>query len=112
MSAFGGSADIAQTSEKGQLCCDAQPNPLFCNAVGCSPRSRRNSMRRREFITSLVIAISGWPFAGLAQTASKVYRIGILSTDGPVDAQSIFDGMLRGLASHGYVSDRNVALEI
>ena len=69
-------------------------------------------MRRREFITSLVIAISGWPFAGLAQTASKVYRIGILSTDGPVDAQSIFDAMLRGLASHGYVSDRNVALEI
>jgi len=69
-------------------------------------------MRRREFITSLVIAISGWPFAGHAQTASKVYRIGILSTDGPVDAQPIFDAMLRGLASHGYVSDRNVALEI
>ena len=69
-------------------------------------------MRRREFITSLVIAISGWPFAGHAQTASKVYRIGILSTDGPVDAQSIFDAMLRGLASHGYVSDRNLALEI
>ena len=69
-------------------------------------------MRRREFITSLVIAISGWPFAGLAQTTSKVYRIGILSTDGPVDAQPIFDAMLRGLASHGYVSDRNLALEI
>src|SRR6516225_11759508 len=69
-------------------------------------------MRRREFISSLVIAISGWPFAGLAQTTSKVYRIGILSTDGPVDAQSIFDAMLRGLASHGYVPDRNMALEI
>ncbi len=69
-------------------------------------------MRRREFIASLVSTISGWPFAGLAQTASKVYRIGILSTDGPVEAQSIFDAMLRGLASHGYMPDRNVALEI
>jgi putative ABC transport system substrate-binding protein len=69
-------------------------------------------MRRREFIASLVSTITAWPFAGLAQTASKVYRIGILSTDGPVDAKSIFDAMLRALASHGYIPDRNMALEI
>ncbi|WJR78741.1 hypothetical protein [Bradyrhizobium sp. NP1] len=56
--------------------------------------------------------IAAWPFAGLAQTASKVYRIGILSTDGPVDAKSIFDAMLRALASHGYIPDRNMAPEI
>jgi hypothetical protein len=69
-------------------------------------------MRRREFIASLVSTITAWPFAGLAQTASKVYRIGILSTDGPVDAKSIFDAMLRALAHHGYIPDRNMALEI
>jgi putative tryptophan/tyrosine transport system substrate-binding protein len=69
-------------------------------------------MRRREFIASIVSAITAWPFAGLAQTASKVYRIGILSTDGPADAKSIFDAMLHALASHGYTPDRNIALEI
>src|SRR5262245_1607330 len=69
-------------------------------------------MRRREFITSLASTISGWPLAALAETTSKMYRIGILSTDGPAEAQSVFDAMLRGLASHGYIPDRNVALEI
>ena len=69
-------------------------------------------MRRREFIASLLSTITAWPFAGLAQAASKVYRIGILGTDGPVDAKSIFDAMLRALASHGYIPDRNMALEI
>src|SRR5260370_20090094 len=69
-------------------------------------------MRRREFIASLVSTITAWPFAGLAQTASKVYRIGSVSTDGTVDAKSIFDAMLRALASHGYIPDRNMTLEI
>jgi putative tryptophan/tyrosine transport system substrate-binding protein len=69
-------------------------------------------MRRREFITSLASTITAWPFVGLAQTASKVYRIGILSTDGPADAKSVFDAMLHALASHGYIPDRNIALEI
>jgi putative tryptophan/tyrosine transport system substrate-binding protein len=69
-------------------------------------------MRRREFTASLVSTITAWPIAGLAQTGSKVYRIGILSTDGPQDAKSIFDAMLRALASHGYNPDRNMALEI
>src|SRR5262249_23433278 len=68
-------------------------------------------MRRREFITSLVSAIAAWPCAGLAQTASKVYRIGVLSTDKPLP-ESIFDAIVRGLASHGYVPGRNVALEL
>jgi putative ABC transport system substrate-binding protein len=69
-------------------------------------------MRRREFIASAVSTITAWPFAGLAQTGSKVYRIGILSTDGPVDAKSIFDAMLHALARHSYIPDRNMALEI
>jgi hypothetical protein len=69
-------------------------------------------MRRREFIASLVSTVTAWPFAGLAQTASKAYRIGILSTDGPVDAKSIFDAMLSAFARRGYIPDRNMVFEI
>jgi putative tryptophan/tyrosine transport system substrate-binding protein len=68
-------------------------------------------MRRREFITSLVSTITAWPFAGLAQTASKVYRIGVLSTDKPLP-EPIFGAIVRALASHGYMPDRNVVLEL
>src|SRR6516165_3736589 len=71
----------------------------------------RRSMKRREFITSLVSTITAWPFAGLAQTASKVYRIGVLSTDQPLP-EPILGAILRALVSHGYTPDRNVALEM
>ena len=67
-------------------------------------------MRRREFITSLVSTLVAWPFAGFAQTASKVYRIGVLSTDKPLP-EPISGAIVRALASHGYIPDRNVALE-
>src|SRR5215469_4263773 len=67
-------------------------------------------MRRREFITSLASTVAAWPFAGSAQTASKVYRIGVLSTDKPLP-ESISGAIVRALASHGYTPDRNVALE-
>lgn len=66
-------------------------------------------MRRREFITSLVSTLVA-PFAGLAQTAPKVYRIGVLSTDKPLP-QSISGAIVRALASHGYIPGRNVALD-
>jgi putative tryptophan/tyrosine transport system substrate-binding protein len=68
-------------------------------------------MRRREFITSLVSTITAWPFAGLAQTASKVYRIGVLSTDKPLP-EPILGAIVRALARQGYVPDRNVKLEL
>ena len=69
-------------------------------------------MRRREFITSLASMITVWPFAGLAQTASKVYRIGFLSSR-PLPAESsVGAAILRGFARHGYVPDRNMALEM
>jgi len=68
-------------------------------------------MRRREFITSVVSTITAWPFAGLAQTASKVYRIGVLSTDKPLP-EPIFGAIVRALARQGYVPDRNVKLEL
>jgi len=67
-------------------------------------------MRRREFITSLVSTIAVWPCAGLAQTASKVSRIGVLSTDKPLP-EAISGAIVRALAGLGYVTDRNLALE-
>src|SRR5436190_4708213 len=69
-------------------------------------------MRRREFITSLASTITAWPFAGLAQTGSKVYRIGFLSSR-PLPAESsVGAAILRGFARRGYVPDRNMALEM
>lgn len=68
-------------------------------------------MRRREFTTSLVSTITAWPFAGLAQTESRVYRIGLLSTDNLLKAESIIGAIRRALASHGYISGDNIALE-
>jgi putative ABC transport system substrate-binding protein len=69
-------------------------------------------MRRREFITSLATTVTAWPFAGLAQTASKVYRIGLLSTQALPPESSVGAAILRAFARHGYVPDRNVALEM
>src|ERR1043165_969469 len=68
-------------------------------------------MRRREFITSLVSTITAWPFSGRAQTASKVYRIGVLSTDKPLP-EPILDAIVGALVRQGYVPDRNVKLEL
>lgn len=70
------------------------------------------AVRRREFITSLASTITAWPFVGFAQTASKVYRIGILSTN-PLPAEtSVGAAILRAFAKHGYMPGRNVALEM
>jgi len=70
-------------------------------------------MRRREFIGLVGGAAAAWPLAARAQTGSKVFRIGLLSTGQPLDAKSIFGAaILRGFARHGYTPDRNLALEI
>jgi hypothetical protein len=41
-------------------------------------------MKRRVFIAGIGGAAAAWSFAGLTQTASKVYRVGVLSTDKPL----------------------------
>jgi len=45
------------------------------------PRNSGHRMRRREFITLLSGAAVGWPVAANAEQASKIARIGYLSTD-------------------------------
>jgi len=70
-------------------------------------------IRRREFMATLGSAAAAWPVAGLTQTASKVNRIGLFSTGQPLTAASVFGAaILRAFARHGYIPDRNVALEI
>jgi putative ABC transport system substrate-binding protein len=69
-------------------------------------------MKRREFITLLGGAATGWPLAAVAQTPSKVYRVGLLSPAAPVaDASPFGAPFIRGLAQHGYALGRNVEFE-
>ncbi len=69
-------------------------------------------MKRREFITLLGGAAVAWPCAAIAQTPAKVYRIGLLSSAGPVaDASPFGAPLIRGLAQRGYALGGNLAFE-
>jgi putative ABC transport system substrate-binding protein len=68
-------------------------------------------MRRREFLT-LLGATAAWPRTVTAQSPSKVYRVGSLITGAPVaDDSPLGAALIRGLAQHGYVLDKNLAFE-
>ncbi len=67
-------------------------------------------MKRRDFVTALGGAAAAWPLRALAQTAAKVYRVGLLNPGG-LDAGPFEGALIRGLAQHGYAPDRNLALE-
>jgi putative tryptophan/tyrosine transport system substrate-binding protein len=69
-------------------------------------------MRRRDFMTAVGGAAVVWPLAVFAQTASKVYRVGLLSAGAPIaDKSPLGAPLIRGLAKHGYVLDRNLVFE-
>ena len=66
-------------------------------------------MNRRALIALLGGIAAPWPSRALAQAPGKTYRIGVL---GLVDNKSPFEAPLtRGLAQHGYVLDKNLAIE-
>jgi len=66
-------------------------------------------LNRRALLTLLGGAAAVWPLRARAQAPGRVYRIGVL---GLVDNKSPFEGSLtRGLARHGYVLDKNLAIE-
>jgi putative tryptophan/tyrosine transport system substrate-binding protein len=68
-------------------------------------------MRRREFLT-LLGATAAWPRTVTAQSPSKVYRVGSLITGAPVaDDSPLGAALIRGLAQHGYVLDKNLSFE-
>jgi ABC-type uncharacterized transport system substrate-binding protein len=67
---------------------------------------------RRAFITLLGGAVVAWPYTVIAQTPTRVYRIGLLSGAAPVADNSPFGvPLIRGLAQLGYVLDRNLMFE-
>jgi putative ABC transport system substrate-binding protein len=68
-------------------------------------------MRRREFVGLLGGALVVFPKAVTAQTTS-VYRVGLLSFGPALADNSPFGApLVRGLAKHGYVLGRNLAIE-
>lgn len=68
-------------------------------------------MRRRQFLT-LFGGLASWPHAVLAQTSSKVHRIGLLSTGAPLSDNSLFGApLIRGLVQRGYVQGNNLVVE-
>src|SRR5262249_52789366 len=68
-------------------------------------------MRRREFII-VIGTTAAWPLAVSAQSPSKVYRIGLLTSGPTVTDNSPFGAaLIRGLAQRGYALDRNLTFE-
>jgi putative tryptophan/tyrosine transport system substrate-binding protein len=69
-------------------------------------------MRRREFLALLGGAAIGLPHAVIAQTPSRIYRVGLLSGGAPITDDSPFGApLVRGLARQGYTQGRNLILE-
>jgi putative tryptophan/tyrosine transport system substrate-binding protein len=69
-------------------------------------------MRRRDFIALLGGAAATWPHAVIAQTSSKIHRVGLLSA-GPSVADNSPNGvpLIRGLVQRGYTLGRNLVFE-
>jgi putative ABC transport system substrate-binding protein len=64
-------------------------------------------MRRREFITLLGGATVTGPRPVIAQTPSKVHRLGLLTTVAPMTDNSPFGApLIRGLAKYGYTGSQ------
>src|SRR3954451_17123088 len=67
-------------------------------------------MKRRKFLAS-TLALAGLPRVALAQSPSKVFRVGWL-IGGSADGAALFLDELRGgLADHGYVEGQNLVIE-
>src|SRR4051812_35567890 len=67
-------------------------------------------LRRRHILAGLVLA--SLPDVTSAQTASRVYRIGLLTPAAPlVDTSPFGTPLVTGLAHHGYTLGRNLAFE-
>lgn len=69
-------------------------------------------MRRRDFLAVLGGAVAGWPLAVMAQTQSKVHRLGSISPAAPMPENSPFGAiLLRELARRGYALGQNLTYE-
>jgi putative ABC transport system substrate-binding protein len=69
-------------------------------------------MRRRDVITLVGGGAVMWPLAVTAQSASKVYRVGLLASAAPIANDSpLGAALIRGLAQHGYAQGGNLVFE-
>jgi len=69
-------------------------------------------MLRRDFISLLVSAVVAGPRLAIAQTPSKVYRVGTLLPGPPLDEKSPLGSiLLQKLEQHGYTLGKNLAFE-
>ncbi len=67
-------------------------------------------IERRSFMAVMAGGLLAAPLAAQAQTAGKVYRVGILSTANPRSA-SIYQAFDQRLRELGYVEGQNLAIE-
>ena len=70
------------------------------------------SMRRREFIALLSGAAIAGPRAAIAQSSSKVFRLGTLTPGAPLDEKNPLGAiLLKAMEQHGYTLGKNLSLE-
>src|SRR5215472_4781629 len=68
--------------------------------------------RRRDFTTLLTGAAIAGPPAAIAQTASKIFRLGTLAPGPPIDEKNPLGAiLLKALEQHGYALGKNLSLE-
>jgi len=66
-------------------------------------RFQENAMLRRDFISFLAGALVAYSRDAIAQTPSKVYRVGTLLPGAPIDEKSPLGViLLKKLEQHGY----------
>jgi putative ABC transport system substrate-binding protein len=73
-----------------------------------SPKGRKKTMRRREFIALAGVSVA-WPFAAMAQQTGRTYRLGFLvliPRDAPINVR-FFDELRR----NGFIEGQNLAVE-
>src|SRR5215467_12399857 len=75
-------------------------------------RFQEGAMLRRDFISFLGGALVAGSRVAIAQTPSKVYRVGTLLPGAPVDEKSPLGAiLLKKLEQHGYTLGKNLAFE-
>ena len=81
-------------------------------APGSGAARRVTRMRRREFIKLLTSAAIAGPRAAIAQSSSKVFRLGTLTPGAPLDEKTPLGSiLLKALEQHGYTLGKNLSLE-
>src|SRR5260370_744635 len=69
-------------------------------------------MRRRAFISLVTGAVVAGPSAAIAQSSSKVFRLGTLTPGAPLDEKSPLGAtLLQAMEPHGYTLGKNLSLE-